>query len=157
LSLDSGRSAGEPLVEATVAQLVDEVLNDLPAADRVDVAVQPVASHRSVFVPLVGVAQALRGLVQNALDVTPGQQTVQLRGAIADGELHLQIEDHGPGMTPEVQSRAFEPFFTTKAPGEGMGLGLFLAQNTIQRLGGRIELTSTAGQGSLVDVWLPLA
>ena len=67
LSLDSGRSAGEPLVEATVAQLVDEVLNDLPPAERVMVGVRPDASHRTLFIPLVSLAQALRGFVQPRL------------------------------------------------------------------------------------------
>ena len=157
LSLDSGRSAAEPLVEATVAQLVDEVLNDLRAPDQVTVGVRPDASHRTVFVPLVGLAQALRGLVQNALDATSGQKPVFLRASIESGELHLQIEDQGPGMTPDIQSRAFDPFFTTKAPGSGMGLGMFLAQSIIQRLGGRVELESTVGQGTLVEIWLPLA
>ncbi len=157
LSLDSGRSAGEPLVEATVAQLVDEVLNDLPAAERVMVGVRPDASHRTLFIPLVSLAQALRGFVQNALDATSGQEPVHLRPSLETGELHLQIEDQGPGMAPDVQSRAFDPFFTTKAPGRGMGLGMFLAQTIIQRLGGRVELESTVGQGTLVRIWLPLA
>jgi two-component system sensor histidine kinase RegB len=110
-----------------------------------------------VFVPLVSLSQALRGLVQNALDVTPVGERVRLGACLDQGQLHLQIEDRGPGMTPEVQSRAFEPFFTTKRPGEGMGLGLFLAQTSVQRLGGRIELQSTLQKGSLVKVWLPLA
>jgi two-component system sensor histidine kinase RegB len=156
LSLDSGRSAGEPLVEATVAQLVDEVLSDLRAPDRIAVGVQSEVSHRTVFVPLVGLAQALRGLVQNALDAA-SQEPVYLRASLEPGELHVQIEDQGPGMTPDVQSRAFDPFFTTKAPGSGMGLGMFLAQSIIQRLGGRVELESTVGQGTLVRIWLPLA
>jgi two-component system sensor histidine kinase RegB len=157
LSLDSGRSAGEPLVEATVAQLIDEVLSELRAAARVDVSADADTNARTLFVPLVSLAQALRALLQNAVDVTPGEQPVQLRTTIDNGQLLWQVEDHGPGMSAAVQTRAFEPFFTTKAVGEGMGLGLFLAQNTIQRLGGRIELTSAAGQGSRVDVWLPLA
>ncbi|MFY0581745.1 ATP-binding protein [Cystobacter fuscus] len=49
----------------------------------------------------------------------------------------LSVEDSGAGMPPEVLARAGEPFFTTKAPGEGMGLGLFLTRAMLDGLGGQ--------------------
>ncbi len=156
MSHEGGRSIAEPLVEATVAQLIDEVVADLPAPARVIVTVQPSIQHRTLFVPLLSVVQSLRGLVQNALDATLEEKPVHLRAAIDGEELDIQVEDRGTGMTADVQARVFEPFFTTKEPGNGMGLGLFLAQNVIQRLGGQIELDSTPGQGTLVLVRLPL-
>ena len=58
-------------------------------------------------------------------------------------------------MTREVLNRVSEPFFTTKQPGKGMGLGLFLAENVIGRLGGDIQIDSAPGQGTQVVVQLP--
>ena len=58
-------------------------------------------------------------------------------------------------MTTEQLSRISEPFFTTKAPGKGMGLGVFLAQNVIRRLEGSIEFASRPGQGTTATIWLP--
>jgi len=65
------------------------------------------------------------------------------------------INDSGPGMTPEILNRVSEPFFTTKQPGKGMGLGLFLAENVIGRLGGEIKIESTPGEGTQVVVRIP--
>jgi two-component system sensor histidine kinase RegB len=58
-------------------------------------------------------------------------------------------------MSDAVIRRAGEPFFTTKAPGEGMGLGLFLARLVAQKLGGSLELKSEPGQGTRAILALP--
>jgi C4-dicarboxylate-specific signal transduction histidine kinase len=50
----------------------------------------------------------------------------------------------------------FEPFFTTKAPGEGTGLGLAIVETTITELGGRVEVSSTAGGGATFNLYLPV-
>ncbi|MFN9182792.1 MAG: ATP-binding protein, partial [Planctomycetota bacterium] len=56
---------------------------------------------------------------------------------------------------PEILKRVSEPFFTTKPTGKGMGLGVFLAKNVIERLEGSIDFQSTAGQGTKVTIRLP--
>jgi len=60
-------------------------------------------------------------------------------------------------MTADVQSRIFEPFFTTKPVAKGTGLGLSLAFDILKKHGGRIQVSSTPGQGSCFEVWLPVA
>ena len=59
-------------------------------------------------------------------------------------------------MGDEAVVRALDPFFTTKEPGEGMGLGLFLARSVAERLGGDLVLESTLGVGTVVHMRLPL-
>jgi len=56
------------------------------------------------------------------------------------GNLTLEIRDQGPGLTPEAAARAGSAFFTTKQ--EGRGLGLFLANATLERLGGSVRLST---------------
>jgi two-component system sensor histidine kinase RegB len=68
----------------------------------------------------------------------------------------VTIADRGHGMAPDVRARAGEPFYTTKPEGSGMGLGLFVATSTIDQLGGTLRVTSAAGQGTTVDVALPV-
>jgi two-component system sensor histidine kinase RegB len=80
-----------------------------------------------------------------------------LRIERAADEVRLEVADDGPGMSREVLIRATEPFFTTKPRGRGMGLGLFLAQSVAEQVGGRLELASSAGQGTRASLVLPMA
>ncbi|MFN3451304.1 MAG: response regulator, partial [Sphingorhabdus sp.] len=67
----------------------------------------------------------------------------------------VSISDTGPGMTPEVLSRAFEPFYTTKSATKGTGLGLAQVDGFVRQTGGYVEITSNVGHGVTVDIFLP--
>nr|NJM02927.1 hypothetical protein [Desulfobacula sp.] len=70
--------------------------------------------------------------------------------------VHIEIEDNGAGMDPETCKRVFEPFFTTKGPEKGTGLGLSISYFIIvDHHGGRMEVDSTPGKGTLFTVKLP--
>lgn len=71
--------------------------------------------------------------------------------------VHVSVADTGSGMSDETLSRALEPFFTTKEPGEGTGLGLFMAANFVRRAGGQIHIASRLRQGTVVSLYLPRA
>ena len=69
--------------------------------------------------------------------------------------MEVEFEDEGPGIPDELLGRIFDPFFTTKPPGQGTGLGLAIAQGIVADHGGRIEVTSRPGKGSVFRVVLP--
>ncbi len=71
-----------------------------------------------------------------------------------DGEVTLEVSDNGCGMDSETQRKIFDPFFTTKAAGIGTGLGLSITQRLLEELGGRIEVKSMVGEGSVFLVLL---
>jgi two-component system, cell cycle sensor histidine kinase and response regulator CckA len=77
------------------------------------------------------------------------------RGQANEAYVRLTVRDEGAGMTREVQRRLFEPFFTTKQPGEGIGLGLATVYAIVQAHQGFIDSTSTRGQGTTFNVYLP--
>jgi len=109
---------------------------------------------------LGAISQALRNLVSNAFDASGPEGAVRLGVSEQQGELAFSVQDNGPGMPAGVLARATEPFFTTKPRGQGMGLGLFLAQSVAEQMGGRLELTSRTGEtehGTLAKLVLPLA
>jgi CheY-like chemotaxis protein len=72
-----------------------------------------------------------------------------------DGEVVVEVSDDGAGIPEEVLGRIFEPFFTTKPIGTGSGLGLYICQDIVRQLGGRIEVESRVGEGSTFRVHLP--
>lgn len=98
--------------------------------------------------------QALLNLLNNAADVSP--QGIELEAAWDATQVTLEIRDHGPGISADVAARAGEAFFTTKGPGGGIGIGLFLANATIERFGGTVNLFNREGGGACVRVTLPL-
>lgn len=155
MSIDAGQSIGEAPSKLELGELVDSVLSVLSSDERVAYAPTPAAQRLTLNVPRVALAQALRGLVQNGLDAS--DQTVTLAATPVESGVRLTIEDRGAGMSAEQLSRAGEPFFTTKQPGQGMGLGLFLARSVIERLGGSLEIRSTPGEGTQAVVQLPMA
>jgi two-component system sensor histidine kinase RegB len=100
--------------------------------------------------------QALRGILKNAIQASPPEKHVEV-AAQRDGRMcRVAIRDFGAGMSPDVLARAGEPFFTTKEPGEGMGLGLFLTRVVAERVGGRLDLESTLGEGTTAVLLLPV-
>ena len=152
----AGQAIGESMTRMTVKELVEEVLRELPDRDRVKTTYTDNTAGSKIRIPIVGLSQSLRGLVQNALDAD--SQTVKVSLKIdSNGDNYCWVvKDQGEGMNPDVLQRVSEPFFTTKPTGKGMGLGVFLAKNVIQRLGGSIQFESELGQGTKVTVVLPL-
>ena len=94
-------------------------------------------------------------LIHNALQAMDHAGTLEVSLVQNEEEAVVSIQDSGCGMSPEVRERIFEPFFTTKARGEGSGLGLEIVQRIVQHHGGRIEIESAPGQGSVFRVHLP--
>lgn len=106
--------------------------------------------------PVQGLVQVLSNLVQNALHATPdGGARVALTSDVASGSVRFTVVDRGRGVPRRDLDRIGEPFFTTKPPGQGMGLGLFLARAFAERHGGRLVFASEDGKGTRVTLELP--
>jgi signal transduction histidine kinase len=74
-----------------------------------------------------------------------------------NGQVKIEIQDNGCGMTPETQARMFEQEFTTKEVGKGTGLGMAIAYQIItEKHGGTIECASTLGKGSKFTISIPV-
>jgi two-component system sensor histidine kinase RegB len=95
---------------------------------------------------------ALLNLLNNAADVSPDEIDIHVRWN--EEYFNLEIHDHGHGLTPEAAAKAGSAFFTTKK--EGRGLGLFLANATIEQMGGKVSLFNRESGGATTEVILPL-
>jgi signal transduction histidine kinase len=105
---------------------------------------------RSVLVNLLSNAQqAVRSLKRQ-----PPEPAIRLRASrLADRGWRIDVVDRGAGISAEDLPRLFEPFFTTRRTGSGLGLAL--ARNVIEGLGGSIAVTSRTGEGTTVRIDLP--
>jgi two-component system NtrC family sensor kinase len=90
----------------------------------------------------------------HAIDGNDGQIT--MKSWADEINIYVSIKDNGSGMPESVQKRIFEPFFTTKDVGKGTGLGLSLVHDIIEKHGGKIEVKSQVGVGTVFVVILPL-
>lgn len=96
-------------------------------------------------------------LLSNALEACSPGGRVSVRTRLHQGnEVITEIEDTGSGIKEEHKPHLFEPFFTTKPVGQGTGLGLSVSFGVIRDHGGRIEVESEEGHGSLFRIHLPL-
>jgi PAS domain S-box-containing protein len=115
----------------------------------------------SVFADAYQIQQVLLNLIINAEQAmlgTHGRGTLVVRTwhDVERAALVLEINDDGPGVPVEVQSKIFDPFFTTKEVGKGTGLGLTVAYAIVQEHNGRIRVESPHGRGASFFVELPV-
>ena len=103
----------------------------------------------------------LANLLSNAAKFSKPGTDVEVAVTVRDGMVRIAVEDRGPGITPEFQSRIFQKF--SQADGSdtrakaGTGLGLAISRALVERMNGRIGYTTQVGVGSVFHVELPLA
>lgn len=97
---------------------------------------------------------AIVNLIFNAVDALDGKGRIVVRTGASDNGAWVEVQDNGPGMTPEIRARILEPFFTTKGQ-SGTGLGLPIVYAFTQRHGGRLEIDSEPGQGARFRMSFP--
>ncbi len=101
--------------------------------------------------------EALVNLIDNALRYAGQGATITVRLRRAGDDVWLDVEDNGPGLTPELRERAFERFVRGATTGEGCGLGLAIVREIAERHGGSAELLPAAPSGCIARLTLPAA
>jgi PAS domain S-box-containing protein len=109
---------------------------------------------------LVNVAVNARDAMPDGGTITLQARNVVLKSGSAAGALEgdfvaIAIIDGGTGIAPDLLTRVFEPFFTTKPVGKGTGLGLSQVHGFANQSGGAVTVTSEAGKGTVVTIYLP--
>lgn len=105
---------------------------------------------------------ALVNLVVNARDALIEGGEVRISAANHPGKpggagnyVRIAVSDNGVGIPADVLAKVFDPFFTTKPVGQGTGLGLSQVHGFANQAGGRVEINSRLGEGTVVTIWLP--
>jgi two-component system cell cycle sensor histidine kinase/response regulator CckA len=167
----SRKKGGTPRI-ANVNEIVFDLKKLLKRTIREDVflSAQLAPDVDLVKIDPAHIEQILVNLVVNAKDAMPsgGEIVIESSPVNVDESLaarhpglrqgkcvRLTVRDTGCGMSEEVKARVFEPFFTTKPVGKGTGLGLAMVYALVQEARGNVEIESTQGEGTTVNVYLP--
>ena len=164
--LESGRVrlAHEPVDVAAVIYDVIKLAQPQAAERRIRIVPEMAADLPGITgtTQVIGDAdrlkQVLLNLISNAIKYNVENGRITLVADLQDQELRLSVTDTGPGISAEDMKHLFERFY--RIPGsegaEGSGLGLSIANKIVEEHHGRIEVTSTLGQGTTFTVFLPV-
>ncbi len=148
-----GSESSRQALDAVIARAVRQVGTE-HGPQRVSVVLDPAAS-RALCHPDFG--RALFNLLDNAVHASPENQMVRLFGTRETPQcVRVEIEDRGPGIPGQELDRVFEAGFTTRSEQAGSGIGLTIAREILNALGGWVKLGPAQPCGTLATVLLPI-
>jgi len=151
--------------DALIVRMEDLIARAIGAGIKVELDLD--AGDWAIWADRAQLESALINMAINARDAMDGRGTLTIItrrmtlrereiGQCAAGDhVSLTVTDTGCGMTPAVLERVFEPFFTTKAVGKGTGLGLSQIFGLVNQCHGAIDIKSTPGEGTSVQLLFP--
>jgi signal transduction histidine kinase len=111
-------------------------------------------SPSTVLLRTADCVTAIVNLIFNAVDAVQGMGTVTIRTGMSNNGSWVEVEDDGPGISPEIRDKILEPLFTTKGS-QGTGLGLSIVFAFAHKHRGRLDIESEAGKGAKFRIWFP--
>ena len=125
---------------------------------RTQLSLEPISLDVEILLDPAAMQQVLFNLVENALKFTPRGGKVGVRSSLVGADWMLEIWDTGRGIPKDQCERLFHPFEQGQVVDakQGWGLGLYICRSIVEAHGGRIEVESTLGEGSVFKVLLPI-
>lgn len=140
-----------------LSQLVREAEEQvrLIAGDQVDAHFSLAKNLPAVRADAQQVQLAVLTLVENACEAMPEGGKLKIETFPEGRDVAIRVTDQGHGMSPEVLGHLYDPFFSTKPKAIGNGLGMFIVAGVVDRAGGRVDVESEEGAGTIVTLLLP--
>jgi len=157
--LSYARPRAPDIAEVRPGELFDRVRGVLAGAlqrQRARLDVEDATDGAVLSVDVSQLSQLLLNLVQNALAAAEDAglpSRILLRAVRHGTEVALEVHDQGPGIPEDARERIFDLFYSTRKG--GTGLGLAIVRRIAQNHGGRVEVESELGKGTVFRVWLP--
>ena len=106
------------------------------------------------------VKELFRNIISNAIKYSDPKKDcsyIAIDIKINKDRAQIQIEDNGIGIEDEALPKIFDMFYRATSSAEGSGIGLYIVKNAVEKLGGKVELTSTVKLGTRFNIILPNA
>lgn len=160
--LSFARKTNATVKDVQLNDLVKEIVSlsaQMAKYNKVSILTELQESLPYISISPAEMQQVLLNLINNALDAmekTGGTIRISTKTSKVEQEhIVIIVEDDGPGIPEPNQARIFDPFFTTKPVGKGTGLGLSICYGIINKMGGKIDVNSTVGEGTRFRIWIP--
>jgi len=161
--LSFARKTDTTLKDVQVNQLIQEIVGlseQMARYNKVTMATELQPDLPFITISPSEMQQMLLNLINNAIDaMSKSGGTIKIITKLSRLEkdhIVIIVEDDGPGIPESNRERIFEPFFTTKPVGRGTGLGLSICYGIVQKMGGKIDVHSTVGEGTRFRIWIPV-
>jgi PAS domain S-box-containing protein len=138
----------------SVSELVNQTLERYSVPQSVRVVLEIPADLPQIYADPQHIAQVFGNLTTNAFQAMPEGGKVTISAVVLGDMICINIQDTGTGILPEDMRKLFEPLFTTKT--KGIGLGLAVSKKLTEVNGGRIEVKSEPGKGTIFTLYLPV-
>jgi signal transduction histidine kinase len=155
--VDFTRPVDLKLAETDLLGLVEDVVVlASPEAERLGVRIEHTSSTpaRPVKVDADLLKQALLNVVINGIQAMPEGGALRIHLSSENGSAEIQVQDDGPGISPEIRDKIFNLYFTTKE--KGSGIGLAMTYRVMQLHNGSVDFVSEPGEGTIFRLRLPL-
>lgn len=160
--LKFSRQTESVIDDVDINSLIEDVI---PLIEReaessgIQLIVEPESDLPTILADSSQLQQVFLNLITNAIDAHDelghGSVRIITKTNMNDKGVDILISDTGSGIRPERIYKIFDPFFTTKPVGKGTGLGLSICYGIVAKLGGRLQVQSEVGEGSVFTVFLP--
>jgi signal transduction histidine kinase len=141
-------------------ELVVEIVEELQTITEQHKLIIEGESNETVWGDRMRVGQVITNLLTNAMKYAPDTDRVLVKIATDTDKVTLRVQDFGPGIPKELQTKVFDPFYRIEGKEQtsasGLGLGLHIAAEIIRRQEGEIWIESEEGKGAEVCFTLPL-
>jgi signal transduction histidine kinase len=152
-----------PLEVAQVVNLALKNMNQIMTAAGFSVKVEMAADLPLVTGDLTAIASCIQNLLANAVKYSGKSRWIRVAAHLADasdaGGVQIEVEDKGIGIAASELTDIFKPFYRSSevktAQIRGTGLGLAVAKEIAEAMGGRLSVKSSVGAGTTFTLWLP--
>jgi len=143
-----------------VVELCREVIEDQRLLSSRKIALTVPEDPLTIYVDVDRLSQVLSNLVSNAIKYSPEHSAIEVSVKQEEQHICISVQDHGHGIPKDQQEHIFDTFYRTpdaqSSAKRGLGLGLAITKDIVERHNGRIWVDSEQGKGSIFTVELPL-
>ena len=145
--------------EFSIDELLDNLIETLQQTNPDFTITKSASVGINIFADEMRVEQVIVNFVTNAIKYSPGTNEIEAIVKICDDRIYIAIRDHGIGVPPEHLKNVFDKFYRAEETSlrfQGLGIGLYISRQIIERHGGEIGVKSVSGEGSEFYFYLPI-